>query len=86
MATQSFRFIFLQLSSYLQYQEFSSPLVCYSSVRLPEGGVGNPPAEKGQAYERQEQILLLWWKQQGSEVYHRILDEVEALPWYQVFS
>lgn len=36
------------------------PLACYFSVRLPEGGVENPPAETGQVLEKNGRKLYMW--------------------------
>lgn len=35
------------------------PLACYFSVRLPEGGVENPPAETGQVLEKNGRKLYM---------------------------
>lgn len=55
--------------------DYTSPLACYFSVRLPEGGVGNLPVVKGRAYERPEaDMFIMVTLQQSivkySKVYH----------------
>lgn len=69
----------------LQCHEMKSPLAYYFSVRLPEGGVENPPVGKGRA----------WWKTSSRKVSCNntaakwsfcVLYVLQRIPWYQVFS
>lgn len=60
-------------------RDFPSPLACYFSVKLPEGGVGNLPVVKGRAYERPEADVIIMVTLQQGGIIHCILDMPEIL-------
>lgn len=47
---------FFQLRNPKEPPQMKSPSACCSSARLPGGGVGNPPAGRGQVWWRREEV------------------------------